>query len=84
MCPMADLIIREADGWEELEEVDLTFEGGIDPLWVAVSRGEIDEAQTLLEDDGFDFDGEEITAIRVIATPDDLRGERIRIWVKYR
>lgn len=81
---MADLIIREADGWEELDEIDLTFEGGIDPLWTTVSLGDLDEAQSLLEDDGFDFEEEEIAAIRMIAVPDDVRGERIRIWVKYR
>lgn len=81
---MPDLIIREVDGWEELEDVSLTFENGIDPLWTAVSRGEIEDAQTLLEDDGFDFDGYEIAAIRMVAVPDDLRGEHIRIWVKYR
>lgn len=82
---MADLVIREADGWEELEELQAAIRhGGLDigELWSAVGNGSTKVAVTLLEDSGYEFD-QKVTGVRMLSVPDDMLGERYRVWVKF-
>lgn len=81
---MADLIIREADGWEELDDVTAALNYfNFNDLWAAVGQGDYHTAQNLLEE-YYDFEDDEIASLHVISEPDDIKGEHIRIWVKYR
>ncbi len=82
-----DLTILESDGWEEIEEfaeamADAPPGWGLSDLWRALGRGEYAKAQELLEDLGFDFDGE-LAAVTIIAQPDDILDDHYRVWVRY-
>ena len=82
-----DLTIREDDGWVEVEELgdamaDAPPGWGLSDLWRAVGRGDYAKAQLLLEDLGFDFDGD-VSAITMIAEPDDILDDHYRVWVRY-
>lgn len=85
MSEMSDVHILKKEGWEELDEVvQAIVEGAldIDALWRASGQGDVQTAQQALLDAGYDLDGT-VKGIRVIAIPDDMRGEIYRIWVKY-
>lgn len=84
---VVELLIREENGWEELEDfqsamADAPPEWGISLLWRAVGRGDVRAAQALLEDLGFDFD-DGLLAVRLLAEPDDILSEYYRVWVRY-
>ena len=82
-----DLVIREDDGWEELEEfqqalADAPPGWGLSPLWRAVGQGQYREAASLLEDLGFEFEGE-VAVVKLVAEPDDRLDDHYRVWVRY-
>jgi hypothetical protein len=82
---MSDVKILKKEGWEELDEVvEAITEGSlqIDALWSASGQGDVPTAQQVLLDAGYDLEGT-VKGIRVIALPDDIRGEIYRVWVKY-
>jgi hypothetical protein len=82
-----DLVIREDDGWEELDDfqralADAPPGWGLSPLWRALGQGQYDAAVVLLEELGFEFSGE-VKTVKLIAEPDDMLGDSYRIWVRY-
>jgi hypothetical protein len=83
---VADLIIREADGWEELEDVETAIADGsleIEDLWKAAGTHDAEECQAILESAGWEWEeGDEIDAVKLIEEPDDILGQHTRIWVK--
>lgn len=83
---MADVKILKKDGWEELVEVSEAIiyrELDIDSLWRAAAQEDTRAAELALLEAGYDLKGS-LTGFRVIAIPDDIRGESFRVWVKYR
>jgi hypothetical protein len=83
---MADLVLREQDGWEELEHVLDAIRVGyleVGEFWSAVARGSTKVAVGLLEDAGYEFD-RDIAGIRAYYEPDDIHGELLRVWVKFK
>lgn len=83
---MADLVIRESDGWEELGEIPDAIRVGhleVGELWGAVAKGSTRKAVRLLEDAGFEFD-RDVAGVRAIMEPDDIHGEFLRVWVKFK
>jgi hypothetical protein len=83
---MSDVKILKKEGWEELNGVvEAIVEGSldIDALWRAAGHGDVPTAQQALLDAGYDLEGT-VKGVRVIALPDDIRGEIYRVWVKYK
>lgn len=83
---MADLVLREEDGWDELEEILDAIRGGhleVGEFWEAVARGATKQAVGFLEDAGFQFD-RDIAGVRAYYEPDDIHGELLRVWVKFK
>jgi len=81
-----DLVLREEDGWEELEEMLDAIRIGhleVPEFWEAVGRGSTKVAVGLLEEAGFEFD-RDIAAVRAYYEPDDVHGELLRVWVKFK
>jgi len=91
---MSDLVIREKDGWEELENFhDVVRGGDLHAIWAAAAtsghrpRGDLDEVANLLDELGYDLTSTsrrelELTGFRIIAEPDDIHGDFYRAWVK--
>lgn len=82
---MADFVIREADGWEELDEIQEAIRHGAletGELWAAVGNGSTKVAVTILENAGFEFD-QKVTGVRALYVPDAMLGELLRVWVKF-
>lgn len=83
---MPDLMIREEDGWEELQDVEGAATSGaldVDALWAAVGQGNAEEAADMVMDAGWAFDeSEKVVGVRMVAVPDDMLGRLRRIWVK--
>jgi hypothetical protein len=83
---MSDLIIRESDGWDELEDFfdALRSSGAVKELWDAAASGDMVVVRETLEQMGY-FDDEDdlrVVAFRIIAEPDDIHGDYYRAWVK--
>jgi hypothetical protein len=85
---MADLVIREQDGWIEIsDDVDELGPVSKQELWEFAATNDFRPAQELLDMELGDVMEERIgtadlTGIKVIATPDDMKGEALRIWIK--
>lgn len=81
---MADFVIREADGWEELDEFEAVAREHqvIDELWAAVGSGDRAASGEILRDMGFIEEDEMMIGFKMIAVPDDIHGETLRAWVK--
>lgn len=81
---MADLVLREADGWEELTEIPNAIRHGFEvgEFWAAVGSGATKKAIGILEDAGFEFQTE-VVGVRAYYEPDDIAGEMLRVWVKF-
>lgn len=81
-----DLVIREADGWEELDEFQeaLNEPGGpgIREIWDASAVGDLGAVAEALDDLGFELGGK-LAGFRFIIEPDDILYEHYRAWVKY-
>lgn len=83
---MADLVLRKEDGWEELDEIQEAIRHGhleVGEFWSAVAQGSTRKAVGLLEDAGFEFN-QKVAKVRAIYEPDDIRGEFLRVWVKFK
>lgn len=83
---MSDVKILKKDGWEELGDIAAAIMDralDITALWNAAGRMDVEAAQQLLLDAGYDLKGT-VKKFRLIAIPDDIRGESFRIWVNYR
>jgi len=67
--------------WDELLDVqDAIFDGlPIKELWSRVGSGDMKYALGLLSDF---WDVDDATDVKVVAEPDDILGELIRIWVR--
>jgi hypothetical protein len=81
-----DLVLREEDGWEELDEMlDAIRQGHLEvgEFWAAVGRGATKVAVGLLEDAGFEFD-RDVAGIRAYYEPDEVHGDFLRVWVKFK
>jgi len=87
---MADLVIREADGWIEISDgVDELGPVSKQELWEFAAAGDVRQAQELLDMELGDVIEEKIgtsdlTGIKVISIPDDLKGEQLRVWIRTR
>lgn len=87
---MSDLIIRDADGWIEIS--DAVDELGPIPkqeLWDFAATNDFQHAQELLDMELGDAMEEKIgtadlTGIKVVSIPDDIKGERLRVWIRIR
>lgn len=81
---MADLVLREADGWEELTEIPNAVRHGLEvgEFWAAVGSGATKAAIGVLEDAGFEFRSE-IAEVRAYYQPDAMAGEMLRVWVRF-
>lgn len=79
-----DLEILESEGWEELEDLEDALAQGarvdIYDIWDAIGAGNRIEVQKMLEGLGYEFEND--NTFRIVATPDDIRGEVFRVWVK--
>jgi hypothetical protein len=72
-------------GYKELPEVNEAIQDGdlgIDALWKAAGAADFERVTQVLLDAGYDLEGA-VRDIRLIATPDDLLGERYRVWLKF-
>lgn len=86
---MANLVIREEDGWLEIS--DVVDELGPIPkqeLWEFSGTQNIEQAQELLDMEAGDLIEEkigtdQITGLRVVSVPDDMAGERLRVWIRH-
>jgi len=92
---VSDLVIRERDGWVEL---DLPAQPSHpyakpdwDRLWSSIGQGDFHEARLVLEEADVYFtqpgtEGEETfegkVDFRMVAVPDDMLGESMRVWFK--
>lgn len=85
---MADLVIREKDGWIEITDVvDELGPVSKQELWDFAGTGDVEQAQQLLDMELGDaieekIDMAEITGIKVVSVPDDIKGENLRVWIK--
>lgn len=80
LAPMSDLVIRQSEGWEELEDV-LVVVG--DDLWAAAGQQDLQEAEDALDRRGFELaEDETLAGIRVVAVPDDFQGQIVRVWIR--
>lgn len=80
---MSDLCIREADGWEELDEFHTASAEIVEDIWLASGSGDVAKIDTLLYDIGYDFgEDERVVGFRMVAVPDDILGRLNRAWVK--
>jgi hypothetical protein len=83
---VADLVLREADGWEELGKVLDAVKGrhfDVQEFWSALARGAMKAAVGLLEEAGYEF-YHPVASVRAYYQPDEIHGELLRIWVKYK
>jgi len=81
---MADFKILEQDGWYEVDASEATFV--LSDLWNAVGKGGYMEAAVLLFGAGllWERNWRDVAGVRVISIPDDVRGEWIRVWVRFK
>lgn len=73
------------EGWVELPEVNAAVQDrslDIKALWRAVAQMDLEHAQIVILEAGYDLEGS-IKDIRLVATPDDVRGESYRLWCKF-
>jgi len=81
---MADFKILERDGWYEVDVSEAEFV--LSDLWNAVGKGAFLEAAVLLFNAELlqERNWKDVVGVRVISVPDDIRGEWIRIWVRFK
>jgi hypothetical protein len=82
---MADLVITEDDGWEELEDLmEAIQSGGVraGDLEDAIRSGDFDEAMSLLDSAGYEFEKDSTVDFRMFLVPDDIIGYVYRVWVR--
>jgi hypothetical protein len=71
----------ERPEWDELQDVQGAIYRGlrIDKLWSSVGQGDMKYALGLISDH---WDVDDATEVKVVAEPDDMLGELIRVWVR--
>lgn len=90
---MGDFVIRESDGWIELDDVESSISRGelhAEELWTLVGQGRWEDATELLASSGFEnqlfwphWYGElPEHVVQVVQMPDDIRGAHTRVWVR--
>lgn len=73
------------EGWVELPEVNAAVQDrslDIKALWRAVAQMDLEHAQIVILEAGYDLLGS-IEDVRLVAIPDDRLGEFYRLWVRY-
>jgi hypothetical protein len=83
---VADLVLREADGWEELGKVSDAVKGrhfDVHEFWSALGRGATKSAVGFLEEAGYEF-YHPVAGVRAYYQPDSMDEDFLRIWVKYK
>lgn len=84
---MSDLVIREKDGWDELEDFHSAISKGdrtssdLREVWNAGASGDMGEVSNILDGLGYDIE-DEVVGFRIIAEPDDIQGDYYRAWIK--
>lgn len=84
---MSDLVITEEDGWFEVSDIVAeALPDAIRELWTYIGQGAHRDAAELLQ--ARDPEGVErrfgmapIERMRAAIEPDDVLGERLRVWV---
>lgn len=85
---MADLVIREADGWIEISQIVSEIAPDAQrELWGYSGAGDVESAQAVLDmEAGADLENligtRDLEAVLVLSVPDDRRGDRLRVWIK--
>lgn len=81
---MSDLVLREEDGWDELEDFheNLAHDSDITRLWNAAAVHDVETIGDLLEEHYEFEDDERIVGFKIIVTPDDIHGDFYRAWVR--
>lgn len=75
---MADFVLRESDGWEELIDFQPSRED-LDVLWHQVDEIDLDDATELLEERGYPIDGT-LEAVVILLLP-SVAGPVHRVWI---
>jgi hypothetical protein len=83
---MSDFIIRKQDGWIEISDLATEMESQRE-LWSYIGKGDIENAAGLLDMEVGDLledriSTDDIIGIKAITVPDDVLGERLRVWVR--
>lgn len=85
---MSDLVIRKDDGWVDISEAALELPDEVQrELWGYLGKGESKKAAALLDMEIGDLLEDEIgtadiAGIRAVLEPDDILGERLRVWIR--
>lgn len=85
---MSDLVIAEEDGWFEVSDLlGQVKDEVLKELWGYVGQGNLEDARDLLDMELGDpledrFGTRPIEGIKALTVPDDVLGERLRVWVR--
>lgn len=84
---MSDLVIAEEDGWFEVSEIVRQMRMDAQKeLWGYVGKGDTENAADLLDMEVGEpledlFGTAPVEGVKALSVPDDILGERLRIWV---
>ena len=88
---MADLVLRKEDDWHEITELIQNAPFAVqEELWGYAGQGNVEEIAALLDielgEELMDLMGGiyEITGATAALWPDDILGERMRVWIQAR
>lgn len=85
---MSDLVIQEKDGWIEISDLVAELDPNLHKeLWDYAAKHDIENARDLLD---MELGGPlqekigtaQIVGLRVLSMPDDILGEKLRVWIK--
>lgn len=83
-----NLVIREEDGWVEISEIVSQIPLPAQrEIWQLVGKGDMERAAEVLDMEAGApvedlFGMKPIEAIQALTVPDDILGERLRVWVR--
>jgi hypothetical protein len=83
---MSDFIIRKKDGWLEISNLATEMESQRE-FWSYIGKGDVENAAGLLDMEVGDLlenliGTDSISGFKAISVPDDILGERLRVWVR--
>lgn len=83
---MSDFVITEEDGWFEISDLINGMESQKD-LWEYIGQGKKVDAADLLDMEIGDelkerFGTKSISGVKALSVPDDMIGERLRVWIQ--
>ena len=88
---MSDLVIRHADGWQEITEmVEQAIAAGVasaNEIWTMAGQERTQDIEGHLRQSPLidEFFGQKMpTGFRLVMMPDGTRGETMRVWVMLR